>query len=64
MYQEERARDQEEQAKDQEERVRDQEACAKQEEDQKNILNFLRSKVMVMLLLVRVVQLQVKPLFG
>ena len=32
-------------ARDQEERARDQEARAKQEEVQKNILNFLRSKV-------------------
>ena len=32
-------------ARDQEERVRDQEARAKQEEVQKNILNFLRSKI-------------------
>ena len=42
-----RARDQEEQAKDQEERDRDQEARAKQEEVQKNILNFLRCKVVI-----------------
>ena len=41
-----KARDQEEGAKDQEERARDQEARAraKQEEVQKNILNFLRRK--------------------
>ena len=39
-----RARDQEERAKDQEEWTRDKEARAKQEEVQKNILNFLRSK--------------------
>ena len=32
-------------ARDQEERARDQEARAKQEKVQKNILNFLRSKV-------------------
>ena len=45
-------------------RDRDQEAQAKQDELQKNILNFLKSKVMMTLLLIGVVHLQVKMLIG
>ena len=51
-------------AKNQEEWARDQEARAKQEEAQKNILNFWGVRVMIMLLPMGVVQLQVKTLFG
>ena len=45
-------------------RVRDQEARAKQEEIQKNILNFLRSKGYDDALTYRVIHLQVKTLIG
>ena len=51
-------------ARVQEERARDQEARTKQEEVQKNILNFLRSKGYDDALTYGVVQLQVKTLFG
>ena len=51
-------------ARDQEEWAKDQEARTKQDEIQKNILNFWGGKVMMMLLLMGVVQLQVKILFG
>ena len=48
----------------QEERARDQEAQAKQEEVQKNILNFLRSKGYDDTLTYGVIHLQIKTLIG
>ena len=51
-------------ARDEEEQAKEQKVWAKQDEVQKNILNFLRSKGYDDALTYGVVQLQVKTLFG